>query len=458
MKLHRGKAAARAGYALVLFVMIFFGLMGLAALVIDMGFARLAQQEMQTAVDSAALEGLRFRDVSTDQARRQQASQMVGSLFSPYVDASGGTVQYGAGVEFSGFVGPSDLAAAQTMVVPSTPVYQPTGLELNLSDATEGDMSAGTYGANPNYDPTQSADEDGGYNRRDFTPSAGTAAASAPAFLVRMRRTNNSSGLDQESGSGISSGGPALPLLFGRGSLMARSGTGNQLSVTTGITVRATAIAAAGDGITFSGTSGTYSAGRAKSAGPPYQGPDASGNAVNIPGTTPFSITASAWSSMTVGTAQAFQSSGGTGEVQWFGAPPTGVIQIGQLAPLPVGTTTLAATTGTAAIATNKGYVPISNTYYDESNNAYNVIIGFGYAGWNWDGTTLSLTKLASAPVGWGNVSAALVGVVQPPTDPKGNPVLTVSTLFSDHVNLVTNPLYAPVLVNHYIGPPQSNP
>ena len=39
MKLHRGKAADRAGYALVLFVLIFFGLMGLAALVIDMGFA-----------------------------------------------------------------------------------------------------------------------------------------------------------------------------------------------------------------------------------------------------------------------------------------------------------------------------------------------------------------------------------------------------------------------------------
>ena len=63
MKLHRGKAADRAGYALVLFVMIFFGLMGLAALVIDMGFARLAQRQMQTAVDSAALEGLRWRDV-----------------------------------------------------------------------------------------------------------------------------------------------------------------------------------------------------------------------------------------------------------------------------------------------------------------------------------------------------------------------------------------------------------
>ena len=39
--------------------MMFFGLLGLAALVIDLGFARLTQRQMQSAVDSAALEGLR---------------------------------------------------------------------------------------------------------------------------------------------------------------------------------------------------------------------------------------------------------------------------------------------------------------------------------------------------------------------------------------------------------------
>ena len=112
---------------------------------------------------------------------------------------------------------------------------------------------------------------------------------------------------------------------------------------------------------------------------------------------------------------------------------------------------------GTTAAATSSGYVPVYNSYTGSDGTAYNVIIGFGYVGWAWDGTTLSLTKLASR-VGWGNVSAALVGVVQPPTDTNGNPVLAVSTLFSDHVNLVANPLYAPVLVNHYIGPNSSNP
>ena len=75
---------------------------------------------------------------------------------------------------------------------------------------------------------------------------------------------------------------------------MAQSGGTGQLSVASGITVRATAIAAAGDNIQFGGTS--YSAGRAKAAGPPYQGTDANNNPVNIPGVTPFALAATSWS------------------------------------------------------------------------------------------------------------------------------------------------------------------
>ena len=161
----------RAGYVLVLFVMMFLGLLGLAALVIDLGFARLTQRQMQTAVDSAALEGLRWQvsqqcricrrrgllirtsrtkwglsdrvaePATKRQVRRWAASQVVAdgpvgngsqaqpSMFADYVDTSGGTVHYGAGpvVNFSGGVGPTDLAAAQTMTLPSPPVYQPRG-------------------------------------------------------------------------------------------------------------------------------------------------------------------------------------------------------------------------------------------------------------------------------------------------------------------------------------------
>ena len=190
--------------------------------------------------------------------------------------------------------------------MPASPVYKPTrsdgtpGLELNADNAQQnGDMVAGTYSVNTGYDATQLADEDANYNRRDFTPSVGTAAAtSAPAYLVRMRRTNDANSLDHVAG--VSSGGPTLPFLFGRGSLMAQSGSSGPLSVASGITVRATAIAAATDGIQFGGS--FYSAGRAKTAGQPYQYTDAaSGQQVSLPGVTPFAVTRAFWQSLTAG-------------------------------------------------------------------------------------------------------------------------------------------------------------
>ncbi len=51
----RFRGGNREGYAAVLFVLLFFGLMGLAALVIDIGFARLAQRQMQTAADNGGI-------------------------------------------------------------------------------------------------------------------------------------------------------------------------------------------------------------------------------------------------------------------------------------------------------------------------------------------------------------------------------------------------------------------
>ena len=133
MKPRRGKRTDRAGYALVLFLMMVLGLMGLAALVIDLGFARLAQRQMQTAVDSAALEGLRWRDaeqwedlpqgwladadfqaqvgvsgtiaglMSTQQCekvRRWAASRMAANAFDDDLEPTNGdTGQFGAGAD-----------------------------------------------------------------------------------------------------------------------------------------------------------------------------------------------------------------------------------------------------------------------------------------------------------------------------------------------------------------------
>ncbi len=67
----------RAGYVLVLFVMLLFGIFAMVALVIDIGFARLAQRQMQTAADSAALEGLRY----VDSDGRQRAGDMAAWTF-----------------------------------------------------------------------------------------------------------------------------------------------------------------------------------------------------------------------------------------------------------------------------------------------------------------------------------------------------------------------------------------
>ena len=134
------------------------------------------------------------------------------------------------------------------MTLPNPPVYQPSrgdgtpGLEINYpGNAQNGDMVPGTYGLSGTYSTT------GRLMRMQTT----IAAISSPPYrvhppqtqvLVRMRRTNNLNGLDQEPG--ISSSGPTLPILFGRGSMMARSGSPGQLSVGSGVTVRAVSIAA----------------------------------------------------------------------------------------------------------------------------------------------------------------------------------------------------------------------
>ena len=59
---HRRSKESRRGYVLVFIAALLFAFFALAALVVDMGMVRLTQRQMQSASDSAALEGLRFRD------------------------------------------------------------------------------------------------------------------------------------------------------------------------------------------------------------------------------------------------------------------------------------------------------------------------------------------------------------------------------------------------------------
>jgi len=427
---YRRKRRDRAGYALVLFFMLLFGMLGLAALVIDMGFARLAQTEMQSVTDTAALEGLSQLSSpagagNPDGYRRQQAAAIASQVF---IDPSG-SASYGAGpvVDFSGGVGDPSLAASQLMTPASPPTYQPS-LQTNDVNATNGDMVAGAYGFNPAYDASQIADEDDNYNRRDFTPSTGTAASSSTAFLVRTRRTNDTGGLDQEAG--ISFSGPTLPFLFGRGSLLARSGAANQLSVSSGITVRATAIAGPQP---------------AKSVGPTYV--NSGGTLSAAPQLAPFALRNDIWPNLIAsgGTAASITINplaAGSGAVvldNQFRLKLTAIAQ-----PL---VTTLDESALLAGPQPTAAYVPI----YADYNSQGETIVGFVYyTNWSFQGGTLTLSAPdTTAHIGGQNVSAAMVLPLPAALAPADTTALfqTNTTLSSQH------PLFAPALVDRHLGP-----
>lgn len=242
-----------------------FVIFAVAALSIDLGFVMLTRRQMQAAANTAALEGLRKRDdpnvtdpEQREQQRRQAASAMAAAVFAPNLDpANPDSNPLGAGpvLELSGGIGPTN--AFQTIQPGHPPVYRPQ-LQLNLGNEQYGDMVAGTFVPVP-------ANEDSGYNRSDFNPSS--AGAAADAFLVRLRRTNDLQGLDNVPG--VSSHGPTLPLVFGRGSMLSGGDPDAAYSIRHhGLTVRATAIA------------GTR---RAMSIGTPFRGVDPP-----LPGVTPF--------------------------------------------------------------------------------------------------------------------------------------------------------------------------
>jgi hypothetical protein len=176
----------RGGYVLVLVALLLFGLMAMAALVIDLGFARLTQRQMQTAVDSAALEGLRGK-VETEMPfaysnRQTNASRILQFHFDDDlnptngddgIDGSGG--QFGAGplAGFTNGAGDPSLFASQTMTVdPGNITYKP--VPQNGKE---------TFGE----------------------------------FRVRVQR-----GGTVDTDADIFAQGPAVPFLFGRGSLLNR--------------------------------------------------------------------------------------------------------------------------------------------------------------------------------------------------------------------------------------------
>src|SRR4051812_46126063 len=127
------------------FALIVFAIFAVMSLVIDIGSARLTQVEMQNAADSAAIEGVRGRDlgiapgVSSDSfrvdcLRRARARDVVSWTFDDDFVLDADQYQFGAGpiTEFTG-VGTGPLNALQTIDTDAPRVYKPA-LQLNQSD------------------------------------------------------------------------------------------------------------------------------------------------------------------------------------------------------------------------------------------------------------------------------------------------------------------------------------
>src|SRR5436853_621049 len=102
----KSKEQVRRDSVLPPFALLLFVIFAFAALVIDMGFVFLTRRQMQTAVDAAALEGLRKRDdpalaaAARDAARRQAASNLTALVFDDNLNpGDGDPLNLGAGPE-----------------------------------------------------------------------------------------------------------------------------------------------------------------------------------------------------------------------------------------------------------------------------------------------------------------------------------------------------------------------
>ena len=249
---HYRLSQRRRGAILLQVSFLLLVLMGLAAVVVELGIARATQVQMQASVDPAALAGLRLRDANPgdplgdEAARRLRAIEVASALFDDDLDpATLDTSElYGAGPILSTGVAGID-APAGGLLETSGP-YRPV-LQANLDDnAVHGDLVAGAYLP---LNPLQAGDplwhvEGSDYVRPDFQASPASSAPAADAFLVRHRRTRPDNLLDRIPG--VSTAGPTIPFLFGLGSGVLTSDVPEVYDPRRdGITVRAVAIAAA---------------------------------------------------------------------------------------------------------------------------------------------------------------------------------------------------------------------
>ncbi len=276
------RAPRRAGTVLVFFALLSFVVMGFAALVIDLGMARLTQRQMQAASDTMAVEVLRERDFARnlaeayddytrDHRRRLRNERMASWHFNDeLVLGTEGDAEetFGAGIYFemqqgTGLVNASPRVHDAGFSIPRPrPNYQlqgDTSIPLNLP---QGDVVSGTFTGHGDQDEDGVPDgmlgpdqnpfnlEDTQYNRVDFTPAAPEDAPYGSALVARLRRTLPPSSVGAQAmlddQADISSSGPTFPFLFGLGTTMFGGDPTEGYSPRFhGVKVRATSIAQA---------------------------------------------------------------------------------------------------------------------------------------------------------------------------------------------------------------------
>jgi hypothetical protein len=238
---------------LVQIALIVFAMSAMLSLVIDVGYARVTQGQMQNAADAAALEGLRKRDIGDESLRRAAVNSLAGRVFDDDFDVTNGDPdQYGAGPIIDLTEGATSLHALQTISVPDVHVYKPD-LQLNEQNQVYGDMVSGRFCYTSDPVPSEDASYElqdivctepqrgsGSYARNDFNPGV----PDPNAFLVRLRRSNEFQDLDGQMEPDVASSGPSLPLTFGKATTIHGDDPSSTYSVRRdGLTVRATAIA-----------------------------------------------------------------------------------------------------------------------------------------------------------------------------------------------------------------------
>lgn len=228
----------RAGQSLLLLMLLLLVLAGVMALTFDFGFVLLSRRTMQTAANSAAIEGA----YDTDGNGRQDARRVIRNLFDDDLDPTTNNTTLGAGIDHSLVtVDGSNTAtlgagtnARDLYLTRSQYIYRPDP-QLNEANQDHGDLVRGIYDS----DGAQHT-ESNVYQRDDFqSDEDGTA------FLVRLRRTPIRDGvanlLDRQVG--VSSSGTGSPLLIGRLAPFTPSQAGGYDIRRDGVSIRATAIA-----------------------------------------------------------------------------------------------------------------------------------------------------------------------------------------------------------------------